>query len=215
VPGDHCKAGTKRSVYPVTDRIMELDIEVETSLPAHYERNLGPIAQGWSDKKSVHGIQIISFVSQPEAGVTTFATLGLSRFVLKLPGDRDIRQELLVSANDCFSHFEVASFLLCVAESLLDGKKGLLLGEVIGPGNPVIPGASARAVYVANPSPFNDSLTQFTSAPPLVFAYLIPITVDEAFLVRDHGWRWFENELAEQNQNVWDLGRSEEVLCKG
>jgi hypothetical protein len=80
VPGDHCKAGTKRSVYPVTDRIMELDIEVETSLPAHYERNLGPIAQGWSDKKSVHGIQIISFVSQPEAGVTTFATLGLSRF---------------------------------------------------------------------------------------------------------------------------------------
>lgn len=191
-----------------------METEVETSLPAHYERNLGPIVQGWSDKNSSDGLQIISFASQPEAGVTTFSTLGLSRFVLKLSGNRDIRQELLVSANDGFSRSEVASFLLSLAESLLEGKQALLRGEVIGPGDPIIPGASVRAIYVANPSPFNDSLTQFTSAPPTVFAYLIPITFDEAALVRNHGWRWFENELAKQNPNIWDLARSEEVLCK-
>lgn len=56
--------------------------ESPTSLPAHYERQLGEIVRGWSDEKQPHGTQVASFKGQPESGVTTFATLGLSRHVL-------------------------------------------------------------------------------------------------------------------------------------
>jgi hypothetical protein len=70
------------------------------------------------------------------------------------------------------------------------------------------------AVYVANPSPFDPPLPEFRSAPPTVFAYLIPISGREALLIRDHGWRWFEAALENQNPDVWDWTGSSEVGCE-
>lgn len=184
-----------------------------TPLPGHYERQLGEIARGWSDEKQVHGIQIVSFKGQPESGVTTFATLGLSKYVLNLSGTRQIRQELLVSANDAFSSDAVAGLVLSLAERVALRGKALLLGEVIGPGDPVIAGSTLTAVYVTNPSPFAKSLTEFVSEPPAtVFAYLAPITAAESSLVRQHGWSWFETQIEEQNPDIWDLSRSEELV---
>ena len=51
-----------------------------TSLPEHYERCLGEIARGWSDKTQTYGVQIVCFENQPVAGVRTFATLELTNF---------------------------------------------------------------------------------------------------------------------------------------
>lgn len=51
-------------------------------LSAHYKAYLGEIARGWSDEKQPHDIQIVCFERQPELGVRTFATLGLSRHIL-------------------------------------------------------------------------------------------------------------------------------------
>ncbi|MCC6202687.1 MAG: hypothetical protein IT494_06735 [Gammaproteobacteria bacterium] len=67
-------------------------------------------------------------------------------------------------------------------------------------------------MFVTNPSPFEKSLTEFASEPPAtVFAYLVPITVREAVLVRDRRWRWFEDQLEKQNPNIWDLARNEAI----
>jgi antitoxin YqcF len=182
------------------------------SLPEHYESSLGEIAGGWTDKKEAHGVQVVFFKDQPELGVTTFATLGLSRHVLEI-SDKRIRQELLVSANDRFSRDAVAAFLMSFAESVLGRGNALLRGEVVGPAGPVVPGSTLTAVYVTNPSPFAPSLTQFNSAPPpAVFAYLVPISKAEASLVHQRGWRWFEDELETQNPDIWDLARLEEVI---
>ncbi len=85
-------------------------------------------------------------------------------------------------------------------------------GEVIGPGAPVVAGSTLAAIYVTNPSPFDKSLTEFVSElPATVFAYLIPITEAEAELVREKGWRWFEDQLEQQNPDIWDLARNETV----
>jgi hypothetical protein len=67
-------------------------------------------------------------------------------------------------------------------------------------------------VYVTNPSPFDDSLTEFPGEPPpTVFAYLIPITAAEASLVEDRGWSWFEDQLERYDPDIWDLARTETV----
>jgi hypothetical protein len=183
------------------------------SLPAHYEKCLGPITRGWSDDKEGHGIQVVSFREQPQAGIATFATLGLSRYSLKQKQDgKKIRQELLVSSSDVLPPDAVAAFLLSVAEHALRQERALLRGEVIGPHSPVIPSSTLTAVFVTNPSPLNRALIDFASdPPPTVFAYLIPITANEASLVQEKGWQWFEEELEEQDPDIWDLNRIEEV----
>ena len=95
-----------------------------TSLPEHYERHLGEIARGWSDEKRMHGVQVVCFERQPEPGVRTFATLGLSRHIVELPSAKHVRQELLISANDAFSSDAVAGLLLSLAEHVLHAWQG-------------------------------------------------------------------------------------------
>ena len=183
------------------------------SLPEHYERYLGEIARGWSDEKQTHRIQIVSFECQPVLGVRTYASLGLSRQIVDLPGNRQIRQELLMSANDEFSAAAVAGLVLSLAEKVVGRGKALLRGEVIGPATPVVAGSTLTAIYVTNPSPFEKALTEFNSEfPPTVFAYLVPITGAEATLVREQGWRWFEDQLEQQDPDIWNLARTVEVV---
>ena len=183
-----------------------------TTLPEHYERHFGRIARGWSDDKRTHGIQVACFEAQPEPGVRTFATLGLSSSKVALSEKTRTRQELLLSANDNFAVDAVAALVLSLAEHVLERGQAFLRGEVVGPGAPVIAGSTLTAIYVANPSPFDKSLTQFASdSPPTVFAYLIPITNTEAELVRTCGWSWFEDQLERQDPDIWDLARIEKV----
>lgn len=186
--------------------------ENSSSLPEHYEQYLGRIAKGWSDDKRMHGIQVICFENQPEAGVMTYATLGLSRHIVDLLGKKQIRQELLISANESFPSDAVAGLMLSLAEHVLQRGKALLRGEVIGPGTPIVTGSTLSALYVTNPSPFDDALTRFTSeSPATVFAYLVPVTELEAALVHEKGWRWFEDQLERQNPDIWNLVRTETV----
>ncbi|HVZ45440.1 MAG TPA: suppressor of fused domain protein [Ramlibacter sp.] len=183
-----------------------------SSLPAHYEKHLGEIARGWSDEDRMHGVQVVCFESQPEPGVRSYATLGLSEHVVDLPGARKVRQELLMSANDDVEPAAIAGLMLSIAEHVLRGGKALLRGDVLGPATPVVPGASTTAIYVTNPSPFDESLTHFESpSPPTVFAYLVPITGTEAALVVGRGWKWFEGQLEEQNPDIWNPARKEVI----
>lgn len=190
--------------------------EEQVSLPDHLETHLGTIERGWQETgTNCSGIQIVSFARQPRAGVTTFATLGLSRSILKLNDTGAIRQELITTASEEVPSDAVAGFLLSIAERLQKTKQALLRGEVLGPAHPVVPGATLTAVYVTNPSPFDRSLIEFQSTPPAtVFAYLIPISGQEASLIQSHGWSWFEAELERQDPDIWDWTRSRQVVCE-
>jgi hypothetical protein len=187
--------------------------EEPITLPEHYERHLGSIARGWHDEEQKHGIQIVSFENQPEVGVNTFATLGLSQYAFKQTTKPEIAQELLISVSNKFSADAIAGFLISLSEYVVRRDKALLRGEVIGRDNPIVAKSMLTAIYVTNPSMFDKSLTEFASAlRPTVFAYLVPITSGEAALVRELGWRWFEEQLRIQNPDICDFSRTEEVL---
>lgn len=181
--------------------------------PAHLERHLGPITYGWSDSNEGHGVQVVEFKGRPESNVNTFATLGLSDYSLKLPSTREVRQELMMSANAEFSADAIAGLLLSLAERVLERRKALVRGEVIGPGPKIAPNSILTEIFVTNPSPFDALLTQFSMSPPLVLAYLIPLSSAEASLVRTRGWRWFEEELQAQDPDIWDLARKVEIVA--
>jgi antitoxin YqcF len=186
-----------------------------SSLAEHYEQHLGVVARGWSDEKRTHGVQIVCFENQPEPGVRTFATIGLGRHVVELPSSRQVRQELLISANEVFSSDAIAGLVMSLAEHVLQRGNALLRGEVIGPAAPVVAGSTLAAIYVTNPSPFDKAFTEFVSEQPAtVFAYLVPVAEGEAVLVREKGWLWFEEQLEEQNPDIWDLARTETVQAR-
>ncbi|MBC5765648.1 suppressor of fused domain protein [Ramlibacter albus] len=176
-------------------------------LPAHIEDHIGPISQGWSDESRVHGIQVVEIADRPCSGVNTLGTIGLSHHPLSTPSSKRIRQELLLSAERRFDDRELAKLLLYVAEERLSKGNALLRGQVVPLGAPVISGSKLTEVFVTNPSPFEEALVEFSSVPPLVFAYLIPVSPSEAMMVRSKGWRWFEEYLQVEDPNIWDLHR--------
>ncbi|MGH8240902.1 MAG: suppressor of fused domain protein [Steroidobacteraceae bacterium] len=182
------------------------------SILEHYERSLGEIEHGWRDGEEHHGIHVVSFASQPGPGVRTFATLGLSDHVLQLPRARQVRQELLTSVNEATAGDQVADLILSLAEGALQRGRAILRGEVIALGQPAVPGSRLTCAYMTNPSSFNETLVRFVSdSPPTVFGSVIAITPGEAALVRERGWNWFEDELAQHHPDTCDLYRTVEI----
>lgn len=183
------------------------------SFLAHYERHLGSVDRRFADDQEVHDIAVVSFKDRPERGVTTYATLGLSGCPLLMSAQTGlVRQELLVSANEAFEQEDVALFLLDLAVHVWRRDRALRCGEVVGPHIPVIPGSTLSAVYATNPSPFPDELWVVDAEPsPVVLAYIIPLSIAEADMLRTHGRDWFEERLERQNPDIWDLARTDEV----
>ena len=183
------------------------------SVAEHLEHYLGKISYGWSDDKSLHTIQVVSFRNRPADDIVTYSTLGLSEVELALPRERKIRQELVMSAHASFRGEEIASFLLSCAERLSERSQAILRGEVINPARPLVKGATVSAVYATNPTPFDVGFAQFSNvAPPVIFVLLVPITSEEKTLIESEGWNWFEDMLELQDPDIWDLERSEQVL---
>lgn len=183
------------------------------SVIEHIEGYLGKISGGWCDRKVPGSIHVVTLKDQPIEGVTTYVTLGLSEFELSRPSGATIRQELVFSANNTFSAHDVAGFLLSLGEHLRERKRAVLRGEVIGPSRPLLCGTRVNAAYFTNPTPFDDGFAEFSNVdPPVIFALVVPLTNDEAKLISDHGWNWFEDELESQDPDIWDLNRKEEVV---
>jgi hypothetical protein len=88
------------------------------TVPEHLETYLGPIKRGWAPPNDDWDIQVSLFENTPEPGVRTYATLGLSRYVLGL-GSKQVRQELVFSTWARYEAEEVASFLMTLAEKWL------------------------------------------------------------------------------------------------
>lgn len=178
------------------------------SIVGHFESHLGQIAGGWSDDEGSGSLQVVRFPGQPVPDVSCYATLGLSEHVLAMPRGREVRQELVFCAYDRFPAGDVASFLMSFGESLVPGHRALLRGDVIGPGEAVIPGSSLNAVYASVPVVFDDSFgTYERSTPATVVVWLIPLSAAEAGFVRQKGWSAFEELLEDADPDLFDLER--------
>ena len=178
------------------------------TIAEHLESHLGAIAEGWGSPAGESGVQVVRFRDQPDAGVSTYATLGLSDHILEMTGERRVRQELLVAAHDRFPSGKVASFILTLAESLLTDHRALLRGDVIGPAEPIIPGSTARAVYATLPVVYEDSLASYEDiTPPGVVVWLLPLLGTEVNYIRTHGWSAFEDRLEATDPDLFDLER--------
>ncbi|MUO79384.1 hypothetical protein GOZ78_17480 [Agrobacterium vitis] len=182
------------------------------SVPDHLERYLGAIDAGWSDETTPHGLKVVSFKNQPTDQITTYSTLGMSEFALALPGDRSIRQELVMSVHENSSAGDIANILLNCADYILERKRAVLRGEVINFRRPLVPGGTVTAAYATNPTPFEREFSELSCfEPPVLFVLLIPITERESDLIRQEGWSCYEDLLEKQDPDIWDLKRSEDV----
>src|SRR6185437_16239744 len=114
-----------------------------TTLPEHIATFLGRPEESWHLDAGPHDLQVVKTSNTPAQSVTAYATLGMSHTILRMPGDRVVRQELLFAAYEWFPSAEVASFLLAFGASVLSLGEALLRGDMIGPQNPLIPGVSA------------------------------------------------------------------------
>lgn len=181
-------------------------------LPAHLEQALGSISNGWTEKSATHGVQIVAFDNAPVDGVTTYATMGLSRYSLSQSSGNHIRQELLTSAEAGQDPAKMVNLLLAIAEHLVDERQALARGQVTTPQREDGVGTS---FYCTNPSPFDQTtLTAEKFDPDVVFVYLIAILDSEAELVAKMGWRWFEEQLEAQDPNIWEKNRTDGVKLR-
>ena len=184
-------------------------LEVRTVLQ-HLEGHLGSMEGGWS--KEVHGkplpFKVVRFRNQPQPGISTYSSLGLSSALLDLSDGRRVRQELLFAAYERSDESNIPGLITLVGRDLLESGKALLRGQVLGPAGPLLPDSSLDALYSAIPVVFPRPLRVCASTDPAtVFVWLIPIARDEAELVRTSGWNRFEEILEEADPDLFDIHR--------
>lgn len=173
----------------------------------HFEKYLGKISSGWVSEGS--NVQAILFKNQPFKDVSTYSTLGLSKHVLKINQTKEVRQELLISVYEKYESKNIASSLITFAEHIIETKKSLLRGEVIGPGTPIINGSQFVGVYCSIPAFFEDEFSvNYELTPPVVVVWLIPLYNEEIEYVKSNGWENFETILENKEPDFWDINRS-------
>jgi hypothetical protein len=188
-----------------------------TNLPEHIATYLGRVDDAWTLETGTlgtdqHDLQVVKVSNTPVEGVTTYATLGLSHAILRMPGDRVTRQELIFAAYDRFPADDIASFLLMFGASVASLGEALLRGDMVGPQDGLIPGAAANSVYCTVPVPFDPQLATYEgSDPPTAFVWILPTTGEEAEFVMRNGWSRFEELLESREPDLWDLDRASVV----
>ncbi len=174
----------------------------------HIETYLGEITNAFhlkTDKISIHALE---FQNTPFSDVTTYLTLGVSKFDLYRPDiEKKYKQEYLFAADKSFDRSEIASILLTFSESIIEKGIALLRGEVIGE-KQLISNVRANSLYVSIPVFWDDEFDTFDgSTPPTIFAWLMPIMSEEFHFVKANGWNAFEDKLEASEVDFWDLNR--------
>lgn len=177
----------------------------------HLETHLGPIRAGWKMESAPGGrLFIVEFADQPVEGAVTYATLGLSEHTLRQEDGPPICQELLFSLREGEARPEDAVLLMkTLVAPVLESRRSLDRGQVLGPAGPVLEGSTLEAFYCSFPAYFPEELAVFRGVTPAVFfVWLIPITRDEARFIEQRDWESFEELLEEQDPELLDLRRT-------
>jgi hypothetical protein len=180
-------------------------------LVEHLESFLGPINRGArGDRSTPAGVQVVWFADDaPFLGVTTIVTLGLSHHRLFQPGGNDLRQELMLHLPTADQPANAVGVLFQLAGELIDGHRGLLRGELVGPRGRLFAGAEMTALYATAPVYLPDEFAVCDSPTgPIVLTWLVPITDAEAHYLDTHGWPALEAAFQAENPDLTDLTRT-------
>ena len=176
----------------------------------HLESFLGPIDAGFRVEEADRppGVQIVRFRNAPSAGATTFSTLGLSSHWLHQRKGRPVRMELLFACRAIQEPVNIAALMLQVAGEALATHRAFSRGDCIGPRGRLFSAHTLEALYVGNPVYFPDELVSLNlDSTPVIFAWLIPVSLAEARLCREDGWRVLEQRIADVDPDLLDLDR--------
>lgn len=177
------------------------------TLVDHLERYLGELEVGWSVDEDGREMpfQVVRFPRGSGSGTVSFATLGLSRYPLRSHSGKEIRHELLMIVPDRLREGPVPALLQQIGIEVLAAAAPLLRGDVVGPRGSLLQGSPMEAVYVAMPVYFPDEFAVYEDdADPIVIAWLVPISAQEAEYVKEHGWNAFEARLADTDPDLTD-----------
>ena len=108
----------------------------------------------------------------------------------------------------------VVSAIHQVAIGMLNARRAVLRGEVIGPAGPMAISPRFEALYVAAPVYFSDGFATAVNedGDAISIAWLVPITSREAQFVFDNGWDAFESLLVHQDPDLTSFTRPEVLL---
>ncbi len=178
------------------------------NLTSHLERHLGKIDVAWKDADgTVWPFYVLRFLGGPVTDTVTYSTLGLADSPVS---NKQVRHELFIMTRSSFGGESFPGLLHQVGTEAISKNRAYLRGDVIGPRGTLITGTNMEALYVSLPIYLPDSFATYNSPEGIscVFAWLIPITFDEAAVVRLKGWEQFENKLAESDPDLMNLNRS-------
>lgn len=174
----------------------------------HAEKFLGTISQGWKEKPSSDGLQVVCFKDAPLENVYTYMTAGLSQHELRISDEKKVRQELIFSVSDTGLSGMIVSLLLFICELILRNHDAVLRGQVIQLPMDAAEKLGFDAVYCAIPVFMDEAFSTFgESQPPTVIVWMIPIYKSEAGYIDANGWSKFEDLLEEQGPDLFSLSR--------
>lgn len=166
---------------------------------AHIERHLGPVLRGGNLRD---GVTIVESELPSIRNTLAWSTLGLSDHLLDGPA-RKMRLELVMLARRDSELARVAASVLAgFTEMVLAAHRAPLRGETVA--CPV--GDTPAALYVSAPSylPVEFGVLDADDA-RVIFAWLIPITNEEADAIGRSGWSAFEDALAREDPDLLEI----------
>lgn len=180
---------------------------------AHVEAHFGgidPDAGYWRFPLGGYWLQVVTFRDQPRAGAITLCSLGLWHHELSSPAG-PMPQEFVL-ACDCrlaAAGDRLACLLPCVGEAVLAGRVVPAPGQVFGPFGPVVAEVSPLEwLLCLPPRPFPRSFAVLEGTkPPTHFTWLVPISGDEAGVVRGGNLVTLEHHWEKEGVDLLDWHR--------
>jgi hypothetical protein len=177
-----------------------------SALRDHLQAHLGTQAKLDRIGLEAHGrvVEFGYFENQPCDGATTLVTAGLS----ELPNHR-LHEELVMSAWSGEFTVGLRQVVELIVRQLAEGRAPLLYGDVIGPAGPLAEGTKMEALYVCQPTYFDDGFAAFDADDGcrIRLRWLIPIYASEVRIIAQRGSEYFETLLEDVDPDLLSLGR--------
>ena len=173
----------------------------------HVINHLGEVEEIYFDNQG-SGLEVGLFKDQPQKSIITYSTINMSNNILETRAGKFIRHELIFSIYDVDQTEIIPQHIISFAESIIKSNKGLMRGEVVGPGIPFVPGSDKIGLYMTIPVFFEDSFfVDNDSVPPVVYVWMMPVTGEEIDFIQKNGWGKFEDILEGKSDQFWDIKR--------
>lgn len=166
------------------------------------------IAAYW-DEDGRHSVDLLACKDQPQKGVTSYSTIGLSSFPIKRDGvEIDLRVEFVGACSSSVSEFGniVATAAFCVINSKWSCAPGVIFPDVVGMYN-----CSRTLKHLLLVSPFlwgNKLEALELSSKSVVWLLLIPISEAELQYAQAEGSSMLEGLFEEHQIDIFNINRS-------